>query len=401
MRSHVVVASSAVPPPERPRPLPCNPNARPQIPPILQEKDLDRDRRALLAAAFSAFVAAGLDDLRASSSLAATTSTSTTSTSTLSPPPAPKGWSYSSKGKDWSSLGFESCGIAGQQSPINISPPFTRIVGRSDGAAAQERQHRQQPFLELLADYRSASFDAVVEQGLTASPKFTVVVGNKEKGGQRGKQEQEQEHREQRRHPAGGIYLLNNDGGNDEERAFYPLVQFHFHRPGEEALEGKRGVLGAHLVHQRDDDDEASASSSGSSPSPNLPRFVVVAVAFDLSRGGRDPPDAALDDLLVEDEGKREEGSPWRRIESFDPSRLLPSSSTLSTSSSSPAKKLKNFFAFEGSLTTPPCTKGARFYFAKGRKKATAEQVSRAVLPRGAENARPLQDRGGRVVWEG
>ena len=361
-----------------------------------------RSRRAtLLSAAFSALAGLSSSD-RAASALAAATTTTSTSTATppplppLSPPAPPAGWSYSSRGRDWPSLGFDSCGIVGQQSPINISPPFTRI--RPRGRRGGQQQQEQQPFLELSADYRSAAFDAVVERGVTASPKFTVVAAVGKEGKQREQREQ--------RHPAGGIFLhgggSENDGENGGEKVFYPLVQFHFHRPGEESLEGRRGVLGAHLVHQRDDDEDL-LPESGSPSTLLLPRFVVVAVAFDLCpRGGS--PDPALDDLFFDDGGEnndidwKDQGPSWRRIEAFDPSRLLPASSL---PLASPGARLENFFAFDGSLTTPPCTRGARFYFVKGRKRATAEQVSRVVLPRGAQNARPLQERGDRVVWEG
>ena len=420
MPSRDVIASSssssaAVPPrPRRPPPRKSPDDVKPLSPsaPIPQEKEqLDtRSRRAaLLSAAFSALAtSAGLSSDRAAA--LAATSTSAPTSPPLSPPPPPAGWSYSRKGKDWPSLGFDSCGLVGKQSPINISPPFTRI---RRGRREQQKQQQQQPFLELSADYRSAAFDVVVEREITASPKFTVVAGGKGErkgggggGGARGRELEQQE--QQRRHPAGGIYLLGGEGeeGGSEnggsEKVFYPLVQFHFHRPGEESLEGRRGALGLHLVHQRDEDRERSSGPEPPSPpSLLLPRFVVVAVAFDLSRGGAH--DAALDDLFLGGGGggedwKEERGSPpWRRIEAFDPSRLLPASSL----SEAPSRRLENFFAFDGSLTTPPCTASARFYFAKSRRAAAAEQVSRAVTPRGAQNARPLQERGGRVVWEG
>ena len=391
--SLVIVASSAVPPPppEQRRRPPRNAqvdDARIAIKPASNEIELDRRRALLLFSALASAMTAGSSPRRASAFSTASTSSSTPALSPPPPPPPPPaGWTYSSRIKEnWSSLGFDSCGT-GQQSPINLSPPFTRIGGgggSSSASSASSQQQQQGLFLELSADYRSADFDVVVERGLTASPKFTVVANGK---GGKGKDQQQQ-----RKHPAGGIYL-SDGGGNENEKIFYPLVQFHFHRPGEEALRGKRGVLGAHLVHQRDDD-----SISSSSANPLLPRFVVVAVAFDLSHG-ESSPDSALADLLVEDEEIKEEGSPWRRIDSFDPSRLLPSS-LMTPSTSSSSKPLRNFFAFEGSLTTPPCTKGARFYFAKGRKTATKEQIRMAVLPRGAENARPLQDRAKRVIWE-
>lgn len=63
--------------------------------------------------------------------------------------------------------------------------------------------------------------------------------------------------------------------------------------------------------------------------------------------------------------------------------------------------ELRDYYAFDGSLTTPPCSPGARFYLAKGRKQASRAQVEAAVSPAGEENARPLQDRGRRTIWEG
>ena len=54
-----------------------------------------------------------------------------------------------------------------------------------------------------------------------------------------------------------------------------------------------------------------------------------------------------------------------------------------------------DFFSYEGSLTTPPCTEGVRFFILKSTVNVSAAQV--AQFPFDA-NARPVQSRNGREI---
>ena len=54
-----------------------------------------------------------------------------------------------------------------------------------------------------------------------------------------------------------------------------------------------------------------------------------------------------------------------------------------------------DFLSYEGSLTTPPCTEGVRFFILKSTVNVSAAQV--ADFPFDA-NARPVQSRNGREI---
>ena len=145
-------------------------------------------------------------------------------------------------------------------------------------------------------------------------------------------------------------------------RGTHALTQFHFHRPGEERVPGRPPpVLGLHLVH-------APAPGAGS---PVGNGTVVVAALYDLG-----PPSPALDALLASVAAGH----------AFDASTLLPRAA------------LDSYYAYAGSLTTPPCSEGVVFYVVKARQTATAAQVA-ALLPRPEANARPVQARNGRAVF--
>lgn len=142
----------------------------------------------------------------------------------------------------------------------------------------------------------------------------------------------------------------------------YELVQFHFHRPAEERVAGRPFDMVAHLVHK---------SKEG--------QLAVVAVlmmpgdenAFIRTVWNNLPLDVGLD-----------EAPPGVTI---DANQLLP--------------KLRGFYTYMGSLTTPPCTEGVRWIVLR-----TPVQVSRAQLATFGRlyemNARPIQPANGRLIKE-
>jgi carbonic anhydrase len=54
-----------------------------------------------------------------------------------------------------------------------------------------------------------------------------------------------------------------------------------------------------------------------------------------------------------------------------------------------------DFFSYEGSLTTPPCTEGVRFFILKSSVNVAKEQIAEFPFKL---NARPVQPQNGREI---
>jgi len=142
----------------------------------------------------------------------------------------------------------------------------------------------------------------------------------------------------------------------------YDLKQFHFHKPSEERVNGKLYDMVAHLVHQ---------SADG--------RLAVVAV---LMEGGAQNEFLAAVWPHLPLEAGREMELPDVTI---DVTTLLPESRT--------------YFAFMGSLTTPPCSEGVLWLVMKTPVAISPGQV--AVFGKLYKmNARPVQAGNGRLIKE-
>ncbi|WP_042880142.1 carbonic anhydrase [Cupriavidus necator] len=142
----------------------------------------------------------------------------------------------------------------------------------------------------------------------------------------------------------------------------YKLLQFHFHTPSEEKINGKAYPLVAHLVHQ---------NAEG--------KLAVVAVLF---KSGRE--NAALKPVFASLPGKA--GESRELAAPLDVAALLPAQ--------------QSYWAFTGSLTTPPCSEDVRWQVLK-----TPVEISPAQLAAFHQlyrmNARPVQPLNGRVVQAG
>ena len=141
----------------------------------------------------------------------------------------------------------------------------------------------------------------------------------------------------------------------------YELVQFHFHKPSEERVNGKVYDMVVHLVHRNDEG-----------------QLAVVAVL--LEKGGEHPLIQTLWNNMPLD--KDLEVAP---VEPIDPSALLPEN--------------RSYWTYMGSLTTPPCTEGVLWMVLKQPQQVSGEQVS--VFSRlYKNNARPVQPTNGRLIKE-
>jgi carbonic anhydrase len=222
-------------------------------------------------------------------------------------------WSYSgaTDAAHWAALdeGFKTCKLGHQQSPIDI---VTR---------AAEKPAEAKP----IAFAYAAGAAEVVNNG------HTVQVNL----------------------PEGGSVSI---GGTE-----YKLLQFHFHTPSEEKIDGRNYPLVAHLVHR---DAEG--------------HLAVVAVLFKLGH-----ENAALKPVFTHLPPK--EGQTAKLEGAFDAAQLLP-----------PAR---GYYAFAGSLTTPPCSEEVRWQVLK-----TPVELSKAQLAAFRKlytmNARPVQPLNGRQVLD-
>lgn len=138
----------------------------------------------------------------------------------------------------------------------------------------------------------------------------------------------------------------------------YNLLQFHFHRPSEEQIDGKPMAMVAHFVHKSEDG-----------------KLAVVGV---LLNEGKDHPLIKT----IWEKAPRSEG-PEQVVDGvkINPQNLMPASLA--------------HYSYEGSLTTPPCTEGVTFYILKTPVDIGKRQVADFPFKR---NARPVQPLNGRKI---
>ena len=217
-------------------------------------------------------------------------------------------WSYDGEGGPhaWHQLKpeFGKCGSGARQSPIDIRDGI-----RVDMDPVQ-------------FDYRASAF-RVIDNGHTVQ--VNVAAGN-------------------------SIEVMGRR---------FELLQFHFHRPSEERIEGKQFDMVAHLVHKDRDG-----------------RLAVVAVL--LERGSAHPLVQAVWNNLP-----LEKGEELVARGTLDLNHLLP--------------KDPRYFTYMGSLTTPPCSEGVLWMVMQQPVTLSAEQIDvfARLYPM---NARPLQQASGRLI---
>lgn len=140
----------------------------------------------------------------------------------------------------------------------------------------------------------------------------------------------------------------------------YALLQFHFHKPSEERLNGKAYDMVAHLVHR---DDRG--------------RLAVVAVL--LAGGSANPLVQTL----------------WAHLPAQKDKESAPASVRVNAADLLP--RAKGYYTFAGSLTTPPCSENVTWFVLKTPATVSPDQVERFGLQY-PMNARPVQPLNDRVV---
>jgi len=153
---------------------------------------------------------------------------------------------------------------------------------------------------------------------------------------------------------AGGNFL--SVGGTT-----YELQQFHFHRPGEERINGKGTEMVVHLVHKSYDN-----------------KIAILAVL--LERGDANPMIQTVWNNL-----------PLEKHMTVTPSIVLDVNEIL------PARR--DYFTYMGSLSEPPCTENVLWLVMKQPMTASPQQM--ALFSRLYPfNSRPVQQAIGRMVKE-
>jgi carbonic anhydrase len=140
----------------------------------------------------------------------------------------------------------------------------------------------------------------------------------------------------------------------------YELVQFHFHRPSEEKINGRPYDMVAHLVHKDRDGN-----------------LAVVAVLLKI--GGANKLIQTLWDALPRKKNEEEVKSVEVNV-----SDLLPANKSA-------------YYTFTGSLTTPPCSEGVTWFVLKSPMVISEQQVLRFARLY-SMNARPTQPLNGREI---
>ena len=143
----------------------------------------------------------------------------------------------------------------------------------------------------------------------------------------------------------------------------YRLAQFHFHTPSEHTLDAVSYPLELHLVH---------VDSTGA---------PAVVVGLFIKRGARNTALGAAFDNLPQNEGDVSQPA----NATINAAHLLPSNRT--------------HFRYDGSLTTPPCSEGIRWYVMRTPIEMSDAQIAAYQSLAGLNpSARPLQPVNGRGI---
>jgi carbonic anhydrase len=141
----------------------------------------------------------------------------------------------------------------------------------------------------------------------------------------------------------------------------FVLKQFHFHTPSENTIDGKSFPLEAHFVHRNHKENT----------------YAVVAVMF--KEGNENPILKSIWEKMPAEAGKTA-----KLDESLSYTKLMPED--------------KDYYRFNGSFTTPPCTEGVRWMVLKKPMSVSKEQIKQFFDTMKHPNNRNIQKTGARVI---
>lgn len=139
----------------------------------------------------------------------------------------------------------------------------------------------------------------------------------------------------------------------------YRLLQIHWHTPSEHRIAGRSFPMELHLVHQRESGE-----------------IAVVGILYEV--GAADPAIQRLLDAAPAARGDAAQNSDLAGRD-FQPDEA-------------------SYYAYDGSLTTPPCSEGVAWFIMRERRTVSAKQLAALSKIVGGENNRPVQPLNGRSV---
>ena len=142
----------------------------------------------------------------------------------------------------------------------------------------------------------------------------------------------------------------------------YKLQQFHFHAPSENEIDGQTYPLEGHFVYKTDNG-----------------KITVISVLYNY--GDENQALKQIWDKMPQAANTETELPQAISLDDFYPED-------------------KDYYNFEGSLTTPPCTEGVNWIVFKNQETVSKEQVEKFTQTLGFENNRPIQDTNGRQIKE-
>lgn len=161
----------------------------------------------------------------------------------------------------------------------------------------------------------------------------------------------------------GHTVQVNVDAGSmlSVDNQSFELLQFHFHSPSENTIEGESFPMEMHLVH---------ANEEG--------KLTVLAVLFELGA-----ENSALESIWGRQLDTVEEASAIEPL--FNVESLLPAD--------------RQYYRFDGSLTTPPCSEGVTWLVLAEQVSVTQDQVDWFYDLMGESTNRPVQMINDRLIY--
>lgn len=155
--------------------------------------------------------------------------------------------------------------------------------------------------------------------------------------------------------------LVSGDNKLTVDGDTYTLKQIHFHTPSENLINGKQYPLEAHFVNV---DDKGN--------------IAVIAVMFENGLRENDALSALLKNIPTK-------GNTIDFTDDLSPNNLLP--------------REREYYQFNGSLTTPPCTEGVRWFVLETPQYSSKDQTEKLHQIMGSNN-RPVQPINARIIVE-